>query len=72
MVLAGGGSHLPFIPNLVRSVGAQAASGVNLRVGALTPANVLYSGVDEYFVSVFPQIAMSVGGALVELIDAPA
>jgi hypothetical protein len=31
---------------------------------------VLYSNVDEYFVTVFPQIAMSVGGALVELMPA--
>jgi molecular chaperone HscA len=71
VVLAGGGSHLPFIPEMVRSVGAQAAPGIELRVGPLSPANVLYSGVDEYFVAVFPQIAMSVGGALVELVDQP-
>ena len=67
VVLAGGGSHLGFIHELVRSVGVTAASGVELRIGPLTPANVLYSNVDEYFVTVFPQIAMSVGGALVEL-----
>ncbi len=67
VVLAGGGSHLKFIPELVRSVGASAAHGVNLRIGPLSPENVLYANVDEYFVSVFPQIAMSVGGALVEL-----
>ncbi len=72
VVLAGGGSHLGFIPEMVRSVGARAAPGVELRVGPLSPANVLYSGVDEYFVAVFPQIAMSVGGALVEMVDAPA
>lgn len=67
VVLAGGGSHLGFIPELVRSVGVTAAQGVPLRIGPLSPANVLYANVDEYFVSVFPQIAMSVGGALVEL-----
>ena len=67
VVLAGGGSHLGFVPELVRSVGMAAAQGVPLRIGPLSPANVLYANVDEYFVSVFPQIAMSVGGALVEL-----
>ena len=67
VVLAGGGSHLGFVPELVRSVGATAAQGVTLRIGPLSPSNVLYANVDEYFVSVFPQIAMSVGGALVEL-----
>jgi hypothetical protein len=70
VVLAGGGSHLAFVPELVRSVGVTAAQGVELRIGPLTPANVLYSNVDEYFVTVFPQIAMSVGGALVELMPA--
>jgi hypothetical protein len=70
VVLAGGGSHLAFVPELVRSVGVTAAQGVGLRIGPLTPANVLYSNVDEYFVTVFPQIAMSVGGALVELMPA--
>ena len=35
-----------------------------MRIGPLSPANVLYANVDEYFVSVFPRIAMSVGGAL--------
>jgi hypothetical protein len=68
VVLAGGGSHLGLIPELVRAVGVTAAQGVSLRIGPLSPANVLYANVDEYFVSVFPQIAMSVGGALVELI----
>jgi len=72
VVLAGGGSHLDFVSEIVRSVGAAAAPGMNLRVGALSPANALYSGVDQYFVAVFPQIAMSVGGSLVELVDAPA
>ncbi len=67
VVLAGGGSHLRFIPELVRSVGVTAAQGVTLRIGPLSPANVLYANVNEYFVSVFPQIAMSVGGALVEM-----
>ncbi|HRE42815.1 MAG TPA: Hsp70 family protein [Terricaulis sp.] len=67
VVLAGGGSHLNFIGELVRSVGHSAAPGVDLRIGPLTPANVLYANVDQYFVNVFPQIAMSVGGALVEL-----
>jgi hypothetical protein len=31
------------------------------------PANSLYPGIDKSLAPVFPQIAMSVGGALVEM-----
>ncbi|MBL8531135.1 MAG: Hsp70 family protein [Hyphomonadaceae bacterium] len=67
IVLAGGGANLPFMVDVVRLAGAQAAPGMRLRIGPLTPANALYGSIDQYFVAVFPQIAMSVGGALVEL-----
>ncbi|HVY85949.1 MAG TPA: Hsp70 family protein [Caulobacterales bacterium] len=71
VVLAGGGSHLPFLQDLVRQAGSVAARGVTLRVAPLSPANVLYEGVDPELTAAFPQIAMSVGGALVEML-APA
>jgi molecular chaperone DnaK (HSP70) len=72
VVLAGGGSHLPFLPEMVRSVAASAAPGLDLRVGPLSPASEFYTGIDTYFAGVLPQIAMSIGGALVEMIDMPA
>ena len=72
VVLAGGGSHLPFLPDLVRAAANRIQCPIRLRVGPLSPANTLYQGVDTALRGVFPQIAMSVGGALVEMMDRPA
>lgn len=71
VVLAGGGSHLPFLPELVNAAAQRVRSRVKLRVGALSPVNTLYQGVDTSLRGVFPQIAMSVGGALVEVSGRP-
>ena len=70
VVLAGGGAHLPFLPALVQHAGNSVAEGINLRIGALSPANPLYTSIDASLREVFPQIAMSVGGALVEMMPA--
>lgn len=70
VVLAGGGARLPFMVDLVKSAGTLRPSNVQLRIGALSPANPLYSGVDASLRDIFPQIAMSVGGALVEMMPA--
>lgn len=70
IVLAGGGSRLPFMVDLVKSAGTLRPTNVQLRVGPLSPANPLYSTVDSSLRDVFPQIAMSVGGALVEMMPA--
>ena len=70
VVLAGGGSRLPFMVELVQSAGAMRPSNVKLRVGPLSPANPLYSSVDASLRDAFPQIAMSIGGALVEMMPA--
>jgi len=70
VVLAGGGARLPFMVELVKSAGALRPSPVKLRIGPLSPANALYSGVDSSLRDVFPQISMSVGGALVEMMPA--
>ncbi|MBX3430433.1 MAG: Hsp70 family protein [Hyphomonadaceae bacterium] len=70
VVLAGGGSHLPFLPALVQHAGNSVAPGVQLRIGALSPANPLYTSIDTSLREVFPQIAMAVGGALVEMMPA--
>ena len=69
VVLAGGGSNLPFLPALVRKAAAERTGAVSLRVGPLSPASSLYEGIDPSLSSAFPQIAMSVGGALVERMD---
>lgn len=67
VVLAGGGSQLPFMADLVHSAAAERQSPVRLRVGPLSPASALYDSVDASLSVVFPQIAMSIGGALVEM-----
>ncbi len=69
VVLAGGGSHLPFLADLVKSAATLRATRVGLRVSPLSPASRLYDGIDPSLRDVFPQIAMSVGGALVEMMD---
>jgi molecular chaperone DnaK (HSP70) len=65
VVLAGGGSHLPFMPELVRAA-ARHVGVTDLRVGPLSPESNYYDSIDPSLSSAFPQIAMSVGGALVE------
>ncbi len=72
IVIAGGGARLPFMVDLIKSAGTLRPSTVQLRIGALSPANPLYSGVDASLRDIFPQIAMSVGGALVEMMPAAA
>jgi molecular chaperone DnaK len=67
VVLAGGGSQLPFLTDLVLAVGAPRVGSIALRVEPLSPASPLYDGIDTYFNDVFPQLSMSIGGALVEL-----
>ena len=68
VVLAGGGSQLPFLADLVRAFSPPQLRGIELRVEPLSPASPLYQGIDPYFSDVFPQIAMSIGGALVEML----
>jgi molecular chaperone DnaK (HSP70) len=70
VVLAGGGSQLPFMIDLVKSAGTLRPTRVGLRIGPLSPANTLYTGIDPSLRDAFPQIAMSVGGALVEMMPA--
>lgn len=70
IVLAGGGSNLPFMPDLVKSAGQVRPHNISLRYGPLSPANPLYNSVDPALRDIFPQIAMSVGGALVEMMPA--
>lgn len=67
VVLAGGGARLPFMVDIVKSAASLRRTSVGLRIGPLSPINTLYSSVDGSLRDVFPQIAMSVGGALVEM-----
>ena len=70
VVLAGGGSNLPFMPDLVKSAAQVRPHNIQVRFGPLSPANPLYNSVDPSLRDIFPQIAMSVGGALVEMMPA--
>jgi molecular chaperone HscA len=71
VVLAGGGSYLPFIPDLAMAACQEKLGRVGLRVGPLSPTNALYDTVDDTMKGVFPQLAMSIGGALIEFMDQP-
>ncbi|MDX2234844.1 MAG: Hsp70 family protein [Hyphomonadaceae bacterium] len=68
VVLAGGGSQLPFLVDLVHGTAQARSGGIPLRVEPLSPTSPLYDGIDTYFNDVFPQLAMSIGGALVEML----
>jgi molecular chaperone DnaK len=70
VVLAGGGSHLPFLPDLVRQAAQLKPTQIRIRVGVLSPNCPLYDGIDKSLGGVFSQLAMSIGGALVELMPA--
>jgi molecular chaperone DnaK (HSP70) len=70
VVLAGGGSNLPFLSELVRTSADRVSRSVALRVSPLSPTSKLYEGIDPSLASAFPQIAISVGGALVEMMPA--
>jgi len=45
VVLAGGGSHLPFLPDLVRNAAGVNPRSVPLRVSPLSPTSKLYEGI---------------------------
>jgi molecular chaperone DnaK (HSP70) len=72
IVLAGGGSNLPFLPQLTHMAAQHVAPHLAVRIGPLSPANPLYDRVDYYFADVFAQIAISIGGSLVEMLPAQA
>lgn len=68
VVLAGGGSHLPFMVDLVNAARGEMYPRINLRIGPLSPTSQLYDSVDASLGEVFPQLAISIGGAIVELL----
>jgi len=67
VVLAGGGARLPFLPQLVHAASEGRLGSTSVRVSLLGPPNPDYEGIDAAVGAVFPQIAMSIGGALVEM-----
>lgn len=67
VVLAGGGARLPFLPALVHQAGEGRLGSTSLRVSLLGPPNPDYAGIGGEAGGVFPQIAMSIGGAVVEM-----
>jgi len=70
VVLLGEGATLPFLPALIAHAGKHVAEGLELRVGPLSPADPRYAGIDPSLRAVFPQLAATIGGALVELLPA--
>ena len=67
VVLAGGGARLPFLPDLIHEAGDGRLGSTSLRVNPLGPPSPDYVSVDASLGAVFPQLAMSIGGAIVEV-----
>lgn len=72
VVLAGGGARLPFLPDLVHEASLGRLGSTTLRVSPLGPPNPYYPDIEANLGAVFPQLAMSIGGAIVEVMPAAA
>lgn len=72
VVLAGGGARLPFLPSLVHAASQGRLGSSSVRVSTLGPPSPNYDTVEASVANVFPQIAMSIGGAIVEVLPAAA
>ncbi|MET0183691.1 MAG: Hsp70 family protein [Caulobacterales bacterium] len=67
IVLAGGGARLPFLPQLIEEASRNRLGSTSIRISLLGPPNPDYDTIDASLGDVFPQIAMSIGGAIVEI-----
>ncbi len=72
VVLAGGGARLPFLPELVHEASYGRLGSTSLRISPLGPPSPNYAGLEPSIGAVFPQVAMSIGGAIVEVVPAAA
>jgi|CXWL01.1.fsa_nt_gi molecular chaperone DnaK (HSP70) len=72
ILLAGGGANLPFVSAIAASAAAQAGQGLTIDVEAFGADWYLPSGFDPNLRAAFPQVAISLGGALAHLSDEPA
>ena len=67
IMLAGGGAHLPFMPELVAQAAARASGGVKADVRRFGEDWILPLGSPASLPSAVPQVAISMGGALAHL-----
>lgn len=70
MLLAGVGSNLPFLANIVRAAAVKAKIKVALKVERFD-ANWTLSHRHHPFQGVLPQLAIAMGGALAPVAHAP-
>lgn len=72
ILLAGGGAHLPFVKAIAASAGAQVGQGLTVDIELFGADWYLPVGFDPNLRVAFPQVAISLGGALAHLTDEPA
>lgn len=72
ILLAGGGAHLPFVRAIAAGASAQAGQGLSVDIEAFGADWYLPNGFDTNLLAAFPQVAISLGGALAHLTDEPA
>lgn len=72
ILLAGGGANLPFVHAIATSAAAQAGGGLTIDIERFGADWYLPNGFDPHLRDAFPQVAISLGGALAHLSDEPA
>lgn len=69
VLLAGGGSNLPFLAELIRKVRIPGAKGVKLKVDRFFGSNWTLPHRHHPLGGMFPQMAIAMGGALAPLVE---
>jgi molecular chaperone DnaK len=72
ILLAGGGANLPFLADVAAAAGARGGDGLKVHIERFGVDWYLPGGADPFLQDAFPQVAISMGGALANLTDAPA
>ncbi len=69
VLLAGGGSNLPFLPDLIRKARIPGSKDVNVKVDRFFGANWTLPHRHHPLGGMFPQMAIAMGGALAPLVE---
>lgn len=72
ILLAGGGANLPFVHAIAANAAADVGKGVRVDIEPFGADWYLPSGFDPNLRVAFPQVAISLGGALAHITDEPA
>ncbi|QGZ93377.1 Hsp70 family protein [Terricaulis silvestris] len=72
ILLAGGGANLKFLTEVANAAGARGGEGLKIEIETFGVNWYLPRGYDPFLQDAFPQVAISLGGALAHLADEPA